>query len=148
MSTARAKVYGTFARKQVSGYWIVHRPEHPNAPKNGWIREHVLMAAEVLGGKLPKGAVVHHIDEDRGHNENSNFVICENKRFHNLLHARMRALAECGNANFLKCCFCHKYDAPENLRLVSRSSRPTHGREAFHRECHNKYRTHMRKRRN
>jgi hypothetical protein len=79
------------------------------------IRLHVHIAESVLGKKLPKNAIVHHIDGDKQNNKNNNLVICPSRAYHNLIHARERALIESGSANNRKCCRCGKYDLPENL---------------------------------
>lgn len=79
--------------------------------------EHVIIAERALGKPLPERARIHHIDGDRAHNENSNFVICEDASYHMLLHARQRALEACGNPNWRRCRVCGQWDAPERLRL-------------------------------
>jgi hypothetical protein len=48
-----------------------------------------------------------------------------------LLHQRMRALRACGHADWLKCRFCGRYDAPDQM-YVSPSGR------GHHRDCHNR----------
>ena len=93
--------------------------------------EHVRIAETVLGKPLPEGAVVHHIDQNRANNTNNNLVICPSSAYHNLLHKRLRAFAACGNANWLKCRFCHLYDAPENITI--------YGRAQHHRDCNVRY---------
>lgn len=94
------------------------------------VGEHVVIAEQVLGRRLPAGAIVHHANQNKKDNQHSNLVICPNRAYHNLLHARLRAQAACGNANWLKCGICKKYDAPENLAI-----RPN-GRTAAHPPCH------------
>lgn len=89
-------------------------PAHPYA-KVGREIEHRAIAARVLGRPLPRGAEVHHFDEDKLNNAPSNLVICPSKAYHRLLHVRQRALRECGNANYKKCRFCKSYDDPSNM---------------------------------
>lgn len=91
--------------------------------------EHVEVAEKALGRTLPPFAVVHHWDENKTNNDPSNLLICPDRAYHNLIHRRTRALAECGHADWLKCRWCCKYDPPEKLRVS--------GTFAYHRECNN-----------
>jgi hypothetical protein len=56
------------------------------------IFEHIYIVEQILGRKLPPGAVVHHVDEDRLNNTPTNLVVCPNQAYHMLLHTRMRKL--------------------------------------------------------
>lgn len=98
-------------------------------------RAHVLIAEKALGRPLPDGVIVHHIDEDRQHNENSNLVICQNAGYHQFIHKRMRAYIESGHPNYERCWICRKYDDPENLAHRSPRSRPW-----YHEKCRREYR--------
>lgn len=91
----------------------------------------IAIVERILGKALPSGAVVHHADGDFTNDSPSNLVVCPNKAYHNLLHARMDALAACGNVDWVMCGLCKQYDAPENLYI-----RLTDGRRAHHRACH------------
>jgi hypothetical protein len=88
---------------------------------------HVLVAERVLGKQLPKGTIVHHIDETRSNDNPANLVICQNRGYHKLLHRRMKALKETGHANWVQCRFCKIYEPPEEMA----------GRW-WHRHCYNK----------
>ena len=56
--------------------------------------QHVLIAEEALGKKLPPGAKIHHVDSNGLNNEPTNLVICPSESYHKLLHSRTRALAD------------------------------------------------------
>jgi hypothetical protein len=43
-----------------SGYVQVKRPDHPNVRPNGWLAEHTVVMAEVMGRPLLPGENVHH----------------------------------------------------------------------------------------
>lgn len=120
-------------RKKTNGYILIKQPQHPHAGTNGYVYEHVLIAAKVLGKPLPSSAQVHHVNEIRSDNANNNLVICENQSYHKLLHVRMRALRTCGNPNWRKCSFCKQHDDPKNL-----SFNPSQ-KTAWHPSCNRKY---------
>jgi len=63
---------------------------------------HRLRAETALGRPLPKGAIVHHADGSR--KADAPLVICDNHRYHKLLHVRMRVIAFGGNPNTDKVC--------------------------------------------
>lgn len=108
------------------GYWYVWKPEHPRAGKRGYVPRSYLIIEKVLNGKyFPKKAVVHHFNEDRGDDSKGNIVACENSAYHMFLHKRQRAFYACGNANWLKCSYCQKYDDPKNMH-VSKNDRGSH----------------------
>ncbi len=77
------------------------------ANKRGWVSEHIAMAERALGKPLAKKHPVHHVDENSFHNVNSNLVICEDQKYHLLLHVRMRVLKAGGDPNTQRiCCTC------------------------------------------
>lgn len=98
--------------------------------------EHLIVAEKALGKPIPPGVEVHHFDENRAHNNNSNLVICESKSYHKLLHVRQRIAAAGGDPNTQKICGRCK-------RVKSRSSftrhaaNPVDGISNTCRECHN-----------
>lgn len=71
--------------------------------------EHILIAERALGKPLPKGAEVHHVNEDKRNNRPSNLVICQDRAYHALLHRRARVLRASGNPNTQRICYrCHE----------------------------------------
>lgn len=111
-----------------NGYVWIRCPNHPNVNLHGYVREHMLKAASVLGGRVPDGVQVHHVNGNRSDNRNNNLVVCQDAAYHQLLHRRARALAACGNANGCKCNKCGEYDDPSLLKQYSNGTR-------VHRTC-------------
>lgn len=91
----------------------------------GRVREHVAVVEKAMGKALPAGAVIHHVDEDRTNNAPSNLLVCSHG-YHMMLHARMRAMAACGNPNWKRCTYCGKYDDPANLYVAPSQSKACH----------------------
>lgn len=116
-----------------SGYWRVLRRDHPLSDGKGYIFEHTIFAEQALGKPLPEKAVVHHFGDTA---DNSKLVICQDQEYHMLLHIRAKALAECGNASYRKCCYCREYDDPMNLYVKRQKIR---GWNVYHRSCLAKY---------
>lgn len=114
----KAAVWRGGRRINVKGYVLIYAPDHPRTNRNtSYVLEHILVAERVLGRLLPAHAVVHHVNESRQDNRPCNLVICPNKGYHALLHARMRALAACGNPNWRPCTFCAAYEDTANMEL-------------------------------
>ena len=73
-------------------------------PKQNGKRLHVTIAEGALGHSLPVGAEVHHVDENKSNNRNSNLVICQDHAYHSLLHVRARVLRAGGDPNTQRIC--------------------------------------------
>jgi len=99
------------------GYRVALRKGHPRSTKDGYVLEHILIAEKAIGKPLPKGAEVHHVDENRANNANSNLVICQNHAYHHLLHTRMRILEAGGHPNLHRiCCGCKSVKIIDSFR--------------------------------
>jgi hypothetical protein len=90
--------------------------------------EHIRVAEKALGKSLPKGAHVHHADGNQRNNDPSNLVICQDAKYHKLLHIRTEALQVTGNASLRRCRYCHYWDDPVAMKF-------DRGWSPFHAEC-------------
>jgi len=104
-----------------AGYVLITIENHPRKNSDGYVNEHFLVAEKALGKYLPAKAIIHHIDGNPSNNKNNNIVICENRKYHNLLHVRKRAIDACGNPKWRKCYICKKYDDPKNLLFTGKT---------------------------
>lgn len=84
---------------------------------------HRLRAERALGKTLPKGAVVHHADGSK--REDAPLVICQDERYHQLLHARMRVKAAGGDPN--TDAFCGQCGQAKHRALFSKHARMVFG---------------------
>lgn len=117
----------------IEGYPVVKVPGHPRAQKgSSYVFEHVLIAERALGRPLSAQHPVHHVDQDKTNNQNSNLVLCEDNAYHQMLHRRMRAYAACGDANAHRCWLCAGYDNQADITVI-KSARPHVS--AYHRTC-------------
>jgi hypothetical protein len=85
------------------GYVQVFSPEHPRAIK-GYVYEHILIAEKALGKFIEEPHEIHHFNEEKGDNKNSNLVVCGDRAYHFLIHARQRIGKRGGDPNKVKIC--------------------------------------------
>jgi hypothetical protein len=117
---------GRKPRKSTHGYEELYMPWHPNSSANGYIRTHVWVMSRMIGGPVPDGYQVHHMDGNKTNNAPSNLMLCT-PTDHTRMHILMDAFASCGNPHWRKCRFCGKYD--------DTSAMVTHSGGWAHKEC-------------
>ena len=80
----RTKAHGSTSSYR--GYVMVHLNGRRRA-----VPEHVLKVEKVLGRRLRKGELVHHVNGDKADNRNANLLVCR-RPYHSWIHARMSYL--------------------------------------------------------
>jgi HNH endonuclease len=71
---------GAYTTEQ--GYVFVFAPDHANADKRGYVREHALVMSEALGRPIAADEVVHHINGIRHDNRLSNLQVMKRSAHH------------------------------------------------------------------
>lgn len=95
---------------------------------------HITIVEKALGRPIPQGAEIHHVNGIRHDNDSQwNLVLCPNHAYHMLLERRTKALEACGNANFVRCQHCKRYDDISNgIYFDNRGT-------IYHTKCHSEY---------
>ncbi len=101
--------------------------------KLGFKREDRLLIEKVLGYKPNPKIKIHHLN-----GKNGEFVICEDQKYHMLLHLRQRAYTATGDKRKRKCNFCKQWDDLNNLYIYNNKT-------VRHRNCYNNYQNNLKK---
>jgi hypothetical protein len=123
------------------GRVILRMPDHPRASCEGAVFRSLIVAEKALGRPIPINHPIHHANENRADDTNSNLVICQDVSYHALLHKRTRALKACGNPTWRKCNICKQYDDPQKLHFSH------NGTSVYHPKCRNLYNRELKGRR-
>jgi hypothetical protein len=99
----------------------------------GMMKEHEWVAQQAIGRPLRDQERVHHFNKDKADNRSANLVICEDERYHKLLHQRQESMDATGDPSMRKCRFCEEWDCPDNLYI------PPSGWSPCHRTCYNSW---------
>lgn len=87
--TKKQSKYGGHTKKGTDGYVKVYKPEHPNATKDGYVMEHILVMEEKIGRYITREEAVHHINHIRDDNRIENLKLMTFKD-HASLHMKER----------------------------------------------------------
>jgi predicted RNA-binding Zn-ribbon protein involved in translation (DUF1610 family) len=77
-----------------SGYVFIHKPDHPRANRDGYVREHILVWEETHDKPLPKGWIVHHLNGVKSDNRPQNLLGLPNRKHYLVLQAKAKRIQE------------------------------------------------------
>lgn len=63
--------------------------DHPSKRSNNYVAQHRLVMEKIIGRKLKRTEVVHHIDYDRSNNHPSNLILFDSQSEHSRHHQRL-----------------------------------------------------------
>lgn len=84
--TGKTSLYWKGGKTKGGGYILVWMPEHPNASKHGYVREHILIMSEFLGRPITRKEIVHHINERKDDNRIENLQLLPSRSEHRTIH--------------------------------------------------------------
>jgi hypothetical protein len=123
---------GIDRKLSTQGYILVRMPDHPRACHNGFVQEHTLVVEKRLGRYLTRKERVHHDNEIRTDNRDSNLILCANEAEHRSIHRRKRISLAGGNPDTDR--ICPRCDKVKSKSEFTSSSNP------YCRICYHDYR--------
>ena len=86
-------------RRVNNGYITILLPSHPNAGKNGYVSEHVLVMSQFIKRTIAKHEVVHHINGIKDDNRLKNLVLMTRSQHHSHHHKGLQKPNSLKNLN-------------------------------------------------
>jgi hypothetical protein len=127
----------------------------PLLPKNRQVIEQNETIPQITGQtrSLPEMAAnddqaVPHLEGKLGPGpELIDMPVAPQSPYHMFIEQRTRAFLACGHANWLRCPYCKKHDAPEHLMIKERKGKNRSGQfRYYHKECARQFTEDWRKR--
>jgi hypothetical protein len=118
------------------GYIRALCPGHPRQDSRGYVKEHILVVEKAMGKLLRSTAPVHHVDECRSNNANTNLVVCDSHAYHRIIHTRQRVKDAGGNPHLhLVCGRCNGTKVKEDFSKYASAAAGRDGRNDICRQC-------------
>jgi hypothetical protein len=76
-------------KTMTNGYVQIKKPSHPRSNNQGYVFEHTLVMEKMLGRKLNRDEVVHHINQIRSDNDPGNLMLFATVNEHTGYHKRV-----------------------------------------------------------
>lgn len=111
-----------------NGYILVYAPDHLRADAGGYVREHIMVAEQILGRLLEPGEVVHHEDKDGYNNDPGNLRIFPSASAHSKYHQALRRkalaqdLRQVSREELLQCWYVIEGTADKSVEGLMRHS--------------------------
>jgi hypothetical protein len=88
-------------RTKKNGYWIIKKPDHPQANNQGYIMEHRLVYEDSRNCCILPWAIIHHRDGNRANNVWYNLMLVVRSEHSKIHHPRkdLGAICRCGSMN-------------------------------------------------
>lgn len=99
------------------------------------ISESRFVVEQVIGKKLDRKHIVHHIDGNSENNKNDNLIVLENRREHAIVHAKMRIVEAGGNPSTQA--FCSRCGKIKSKEMFTTDSHRWNRKSLFCRPCEN-----------
>ena len=123
---------GGIIKSHSAGYIRVWLPEsdpfHSMCDSNGYVYEHRLVMAQSLGRCLNDNEVVHHKNQDKTRNIDTDMKVCPSTGYHTRIHQVPTYI-------YFGCCYCGQ----EVKRLLWRVRKSKTGRFFCNNSCQAKY---------
>lgn len=94
--------------KDADGYIRIKMPEHPDADRRGYVREHRIVLENKIGRRLLRREEPHHKNGVRHDNRPENLQLCANRSAHQKIHKPDTFCKVCGDRHFGRG-FCLKH---------------------------------------
>ena len=77
-------------KKKIRGYWYIHKPEHPFATKQGYVKKSRLVMEQEINRFLEPSEVIHHKNGIINDDMIENLMLFDNQSEHQKFHIKQK----------------------------------------------------------